>query len=128
VFLLWFNFGNARKDVLLASPTLFHRMATYSSQLDLPRRMYRFSQLDVRSETFGGDLFSAHVCAGEALFIPFAWFHDVVSERLVSKGLKFVFSKIFFSISGPCVSFNLFISTTKSEVTKYKWTRMFFDD
>ncbi len=112
-----------RKDIILASPADFNNLSTFGSQIDLPRRMYRFSQCNVRNTDTESEierfprlkrvhLFRAQVEANECLLIPLAWFHDVLS---IAK-------------DELCLSVNLFFQATKEELDCYKWLKMFLDD
>lgn len=106
---------------------------------DVPRRMHRFSQIDFRSvdalqlnpELRDVTVFSARVLAGETLFIPLAWFHDVVSLRFIPLSLFTVFLILLPSsdpVSRVCVSFNLFLGPSVGELERWKWLRLFADD
>jgi hypothetical protein len=116
-----------RKWVILAPPDDFLNLETYTAR-DLPeedqtnlRRMYRFSRADVRSPGWREEfprlrrchLSVAQVNAGESLFIPLGWFHDVLSEGVVG---------------GLSVAVNCFWGGPEEEdMRKHKWMRIFVE-
>ena len=115
-----------RKTVVLASPRDYRCLYTYTSaDLDPAdaslRRMYRFSRCNVRQPDYKQfpllercQLQVAEVNAGEALLIPLAYFHDVVSEGSEQSVLS--------------IAINVFWKPTTAETQRLKWLRVFLDD